>query len=65
MIHSLTNEVKKLILNSNDNIKFIWLGWGYDYYGYLDKKLLLEKTLDLKEKMFHKNKKKQVLLKIN
>ncbi|MDD2886295.1 MAG: TDP-N-acetylfucosamine:lipid II N-acetylfucosaminyltransferase [Aliarcobacter sp.] len=64
IIHSLTDITKKLILNSSNNIKFLWLGWGYDYYGYLDKKLLLEKTLNLKEKMFHKNKKRQVLLKI-
>jgi dTDP-N-acetylfucosamine:lipid II N-acetylfucosaminyltransferase len=64
VIHSLTNEVKKLILNSNDNIKFIWLGWGYDYYCYLDKKLLLEKTFDLKEKISYRDTNKKLLQKI-
>ena len=51
VIHSLSDVAKQLILKSDDKIKFVWLGWGYDYYCYLDKKLLLEKTLHLQKKI--------------
>lgn len=55
VLHTLNDISKRVILNSSDDVKFVWLGWGFDYYCYLDKKLLLDKTIILKEKLFQKN----------
>jgi hypothetical protein len=52
VIHVLTDFSKKLILESNENIKFLWIGWGFDYYKYIKKDLFLPKTL----KYINKNK---------
>lgn len=51
VLHTLSNVTKKLVVNSSSNVKFLWVGWGFDYYCYVDKKLLLEKTYILKEKL--------------
>lgn len=63
VIHSLGNYSKIMILNADKKIKFLWLGWGFDYYCYLDQKLFFEKTLCLKEKLL-KIKHKKVLQRI-
>ncbi len=51
VLHTLSDMAKKLILNANETTKFIWIGWGFDYYCYSDKELLKEKTLQLKNNL--------------
>ncbi|WP_121628875.1 TDP-N-acetylfucosamine:lipid II N-acetylfucosaminyltransferase [Poseidonibacter antarcticus] len=51
VFHVLSDIDKKLVLNAKENVKFLWLGWGFDYYCYLDKKLLDSRTLKLKESL--------------
>ncbi len=46
-LHSLIPEFYPLINNANDKVKFVWLGWGFDYYDLLHKKLTLPKTTKL------------------
>lgn len=55
ILHTLSDIVKKVILNANKNTKFIWIGWGFDYYCYLNKTLLFNKTLKLKEELVDNN----------
>jgi len=53
VLHSLTSGFMKLILNSNKKVKFIWIGWGYDYYNLIvngSNNLLLPKTLEISDK---------------
>ena len=54
VLHTLSSAVEKLILHS-DNNKFLWIGWGYDYYKYINKKILLDKTEKLNNKLESKN----------
>ena len=51
VIHVLTDDVKKMISNADKSIKFVWIGWGSDYYCYTNKVLLLPQTRALKEKI--------------
>jgi dTDP-N-acetylfucosamine:lipid II N-acetylfucosaminyltransferase len=46
-LHSLIPEFYPLINNANNRVKFVWLGWGFDYYDLLQKKLTLPQTTKL------------------
>lgn len=48
VLHWLDSTKILLISNSPKNVKFIWIGWGGDYYLYLNKPLMLEKTKKIK-----------------
>lgn len=56
VLHKLNDIGKKLVLNSNKKVKFLWIGWGFDYYCYLEIDLLLNQTLQLQNKLVNKNK---------
>lgn len=50
VLHSLIMPWYPLIILAPKNTKFVWLGWGYDYYSYIYKdqnQLLLKETLKL------------------
>jgi len=47
VIHWLEDQTKQLILNAPREVKFIWIGWGGDYYRYINKKLYLPLTQTL------------------
>lgn len=50
VLHSLIMQWYPLIILAPKNTKFVWLGWGYDYYSYIYKdqnQLLLKETLKL------------------
>ncbi|MDD2509377.1 MAG: hypothetical protein PHS78_10115 [Aliarcobacter skirrowii] len=51
VIHALIGHSMKLVLNTSSKVRFIWLGWGFDYYCFLDKTLLFSKTAVLKNKL--------------
>lgn len=62
VLHVLDDYKKQLIINSmrnNTNIKFVWIGWGGDYYKYIKDNLLLENT-DYLNKSINANKKKSI-----
>lgn len=48
VLHFLNNINKYMIKKSPDNIKFVWIGWGSDYYDFINKEILLPKTKELK-----------------
>lgn len=50
VIHCLTNICKYIIARAPSNIKFVWIGWGSDYYQFINKDLLLKDTKKLKRK---------------
>ena len=57
IIHSLFYDIKlQLIMNSDKNIKFVWIGWGGDYYNFLDSNLYLKKTSTLYQSILKENK---------
>jgi len=50
IIHWLDDKNMKLLLEADKNIKFLWIGWGGDYYNLIKSKkdnLLLPKTKEL------------------
>ena len=61
VIHLLNENTKKIILNAHKNIKFLWIGWGFDYYGYVEKKLFLPKTNKLSKTLSHDSFTKKIL----
>lgn len=44
VIHSLVDIWYELILNSPIDIPIVWVGWGFDYYDFIDTELLLSQT---------------------
>ena len=46
-LHSFAPEFYPLIENADQNIKFVWLGWGFDYYDLLPWRLTLPKTTSI------------------
>ncbi|HNX77626.1 MAG TPA: TDP-N-acetylfucosamine:lipid II N-acetylfucosaminyltransferase [Candidatus Rifleibacterium sp.] len=34
VLHSLTGINQEIVVKASPEIKFLWLGWGYDYYNY-------------------------------
>lgn len=44
VIHWLDDHQLQLIVNAPKEVKFVWLGWGGDYYSFINKPLLLDKT---------------------
>ncbi len=58
IFHSLFNNDNKLqlIINADKKIKFVWIGWGGDYYKLLNRRLYLTKTSDLYRSITKKNK---------
>lgn len=80
VFHSLSSErYLQLIMNAGPKVKFVWIGFGADYYRYLNAPLLMpktqklydqllsdiEKTPSLKERVKHYFKKKLYLKDIN
>lgn len=57
IIHGLfSDSYLQLVMNADKNIKFVWIGWGADYYKLLDRSLYLKKTLNLYQSITKKNK---------
>ena len=46
-LHSLIPAFYPLIENAHSDVKFVWLGWGFDYYDLLPRRLVLPKTKSL------------------
>lgn len=55
VIHALQADTMKLILDASEHIKFVWIGWGFDYYCYIDKSLFFPKTEALKHQLAKSN----------
>jgi len=55
ILHFLDSAKIKLVLNSSQEINFCWIGWGADYYNYINKNLLLPKTKLLKSQYENKS----------
>ena len=54
VLHWLDDWKMKLVLKADKNVKFLWIGWGGDYYSYIvDNKLdlFLDKTKNLEIKL--------------
>lgn len=49
VIHWMDILKLQLISNASDQTKFLWIGWGGDYYNYIDKELFLPKTKQIKK----------------
>ena len=47
ILHSLSSVWFNFIKKLPKNIPIVWLGWGYDYYDLLSKKLLLDETCQI------------------
>ena len=47
VLHFLSQDKMKLVLNAPSGVNFLWIGWGGDYYEYLNINLMLEKTRKL------------------
>lgn len=57
VIHSLSEIWMATILRLDKKIPILWLGWGYDYYHFIDKRsnaFLLEKTSDTQHNIENK-----------
>jgi len=66
VIHSLVAlALKKLVISSSVNIKFVWLGWGGDYYDMITphKQLFDRKTFNLMNKLYSFKQKLKMLIK--
>lgn len=55
VFHSINNDSLKIIEALPKSKKIIWIGWGFDYYDLINKKLLKEKTLQLKNNNIKEN----------
>lgn len=53
LIHNLTNRARVLVESSPPEVKFVWLGWGADYYHLIadQRQLLLPATRELFEQI--------------
>lgn len=47
VLHWLDQAKMQLVMNAPPSVKFIWIGWGGDYYDYIDRELLLPATKHL------------------
>lgn len=47
VIHWIDDLKKQLITNAPKGVKFVWIGWGGDYYNYINKNLFLQTTANL------------------
>lgn len=57
IIHSLFSDYYlQLIMNADKNIKFVWIGWGADYYKFINSNLYLKKTFELYQSLSQKHK---------
>lgn len=56
VLHYLDDLKMNLIYKAADEVKFLWIGWGGDYYNYLTNTLLFDKTLNIKNMILKKNK---------
>lgn len=55
VLHWLDDFKKQLILNAPKDVKFLWIGWGGDYYCYLNKNLFLPVTEQLVKNIYQNN----------
>lgn len=55
VLHWLDDFKKFLVLNAPEKVKFVWIGWGGDYYCYTKKNLFLPLTKDYLDKTNKKN----------
>ena len=57
IIHAIfTDNNLQLVMNADKNIKFVWIGWGGDYYEFIDSDLYLKKTTKLYQSISKENK---------
>ncbi len=63
VLHWLDDYKKKLVLNAPEGVKFLWIGWGGDYYCYINNELLLPETKELFNLLnnLNKNKEKDII----
>jgi hypothetical protein len=47
VVHWMDELKMQLIMNAPKEVKFVWIGWGGDYYGYIEKNLYLPLTQNL------------------
>lgn len=47
VIHWMDDLKKQLIINAPKSVRFVWIGWGGDYYNYINKNLFLQTTANL------------------
>jgi hypothetical protein len=47
VLHWLDDMKIQLLLNAPKNVKFVWIGWGGDYYNFINKPLYLPQTQNL------------------
>ncbi len=52
VIHWLDDMKLSIIQKADSSVKFLWIGWGGDYYQYIQQELLMSKTKHLKEILF-------------
>ena len=55
VLHWLDDFKKILVLNAPEKVKFVWIGWGGDYYCYTKKDLFLPLTKEYLNKVKKKN----------
>ena len=60
VLHRLNPVKMLLVLRASPEIKFVWIGWGKDYYNFIKNELFMEKTKALQQKI---NSKKQISIK--
>ena len=56
IFHSINDCKMQLVMNSDENIKFVWIGWGADYYEFINSNLYLKKTSKLYQSISKENK---------
>lgn len=47
VLHLLDQKNKFMIMNASKDVKFLWVGWGMDYYDFISQDLHLEQTKSL------------------
>jgi len=64
VLHWLDEVKMQLVMNSSSKVKFIWIGWGGDYYQYINKELFLPSTKKIIAKQNGTKRKKIKLFKL-
>jgi len=44
VLHLLDQKNKYIIMNASKDVKFLWIGWGMDYYDFISQDLHLDQT---------------------